>query len=103
MTQADAIDHVQLVGTLKARPGKVDALTALIKSIIPDVKKEPGSIAYSMYVDRNDQNVLVMLETWESASALEAHASAAPFRKLAASFGELLSEPPVLVTLRLLA
>ncbi|HEY9214946.1 MAG TPA: antibiotic biosynthesis monooxygenase [Ancylobacter sp.] len=102
MPKADT-GHVQLVGTLRERPGRVEDLSALIKSIILDVKKEPGSITYAMYVDRNDPNAIVMLETWESLAALEAHASAAPFRKLAASFDELLSEPPVLITLRQLA
>lgn len=100
MSKTDATDHVQLVGTLKARPDKIEDLTTIIKSIIPDVKKEPGCISYSAHIDRNNANTVVMLEEWENMAALDTHAVAPAFSKLAASFDELLSEPPVLVTLR---
>ncbi len=100
MSQTDATDHVQLVGTLKAKPGKIDDLTSAIKNFIPAVKTEPGCISYSAHIDRSDPNTVVMLEEWENAAALEAHAIAPTFSGFAASFDQLLSEPPVLVTLR---
>lgn len=103
MLQLNTTDRVQLVGTLRAYPDKFESLIALIKSIIPHVKTEPGCISYSAHIDRNDSNSIVMLEEWENMPALETHAVAPPFSKLAASFDELLSEPPVLVTLRQLA
>lgn len=103
MSKTDATDHVQLVGTLKAKPEKLGDLIAAVKSNIPNVKTEPGCIAYSAHEDRNDPNTIVMLEVWENPAALEAHAVAAPFSKFSSMFNDLLAEPPVLVTLRQLA
>ncbi|MFC3058471.1 putative quinol monooxygenase [Paenirhodobacter populi] len=103
MPESITPDYVYLVGTLKARPGKVGDLITAVKSIVPGVRTEPGCISYAAFVDRTDPNTVVMLETWDSAAALETHASAPAFSGLAATFDELLSEPPVLVTLQQLA
>lgn len=89
----DANQTVHLVATLKAKPGKAGELHRRLEDIIPDVRKEPGCIAYNLHVDRNDGSVFVMIEAWESAAALDAHGSAAPFQSLQAHFEDLLAEP----------
>lgn len=89
----DANQTQYLVATLKAKPGKAGELHRRLEEIIPDVRKEPGCLAYNLHVDRSDGSVFVMIEAWESAEALDAHGTAAPFRSLQSYFGELLAEP----------
>ncbi|WKL23611.1 putative quinol monooxygenase (plasmid) [Agrobacterium tumefaciens] len=89
----DASQTIHLVAVLKAKPGKAEELRRRLEEIIPDVRKEPGCLAYNLHVDRSDGSAFVMLEAWESAAALDAHGSSAPFRSLQSHFDELLAEP----------
>jgi quinol monooxygenase YgiN len=89
----DADQTVHLVAILKAKSGKAEELRRQLDEIIPDVRKEPGCLAYNLHVDQSDASVFVMIEAWESAAALDAHGSAAPFRSLQSRFDELLAEP----------
>lgn len=93
-------DNIYLVATLKAHSGKAGELRQRLEEIIPAVRREPGCISYDLHSDRNDPDVLVMLETWESGAALDAHGNAPPFQSLQPHFEHLLAEP---LTLQLLS
>ncbi|MBB3313440.1 quinol monooxygenase YgiN [Rhizobium sp. BK196] len=89
----NASEVIHLVARLKAKPEQRSALFDALKAIVPDVRKEDGCMLYDLNVDRDDPDVAVMLEIWRDASALDAHAQAAPFRSLATRFDALLAEP----------
>ena len=96
MTEADSDDIVHLVARLVPRPGKAGALAEVIADLLPQVRAEPGCIAYLAHESRDEPGVIVMIEAWADQAALDAHAAAPAFTGLAVRFGSLLTEPPTL-------
>ncbi|EQB16495.1 putative quinol monooxygenase [Novosphingobium lindaniclasticum] len=96
MTETDSSTVVHLVARLVPRPGKADELAEAITDLLPQVRAEPGCIAYIAHESRDDPGVIVMIEAWANQAALDAHAAAPAFTGLAARFDSLLTEPPTL-------
>lgn len=93
-------NQIQLIAHLVAKPGKEQALIDAVLAIVPDVRKEPGCIAYSLHVSREKPGTVVMYEVWADQAALDAHAKAPNLSGLAVRFDELLGEPLRLEPLR---
>ncbi len=73
---------IHVIATVELKPGKRDAYLKIFKANVPAVKAEKGCIAYGPTVDTPSgipiqppmrENVVVILETWESVDALHAH------------------------------
>jgi quinol monooxygenase YgiN len=61
---------------------------------------EAGCLLYDAHESRDAPGVIVMVEAWSDQAALDAHAEAVAFTKLAARFDELLAQPPAIERLR---
>jgi len=82
-----------VIATIETAPGRRDDLVRLFQTLAPKVRAEKGCIEYLPAVDaqtnlapRRD-NVVSVVEKWESISALELHLQAphmVEFRKQAA-------------------
>ncbi len=73
---------IQVIATVELKPGKREAYLKIFKANVPKVKAEKGCIAYGPTVDTPSgipiqpaarENVVVILEAWESVDALHAH------------------------------
>lgn len=72
---------IQLIITVKVRPGCVADYVASFAAIAPDVRLEAGCIEYDIYRDSTDsrfdnekrQDTVVICEKWESIETLQAH------------------------------
>ena len=73
------------------RAGQRDRVIAALRPAIAEVHQEEGCILYAIH-DAPDGRI-VMLEKWESAAVLEAHAIGEPVRRLNASLEGLLEKP----------
>jgi len=51
---------------LKVKPGTGDEIVAAMKSILPDTRSYDGNIGISVIRDQDDQDVVVLVEEWES-------------------------------------
>jgi quinol monooxygenase YgiN len=76
---------IRVVAIVTARPGRREELLAAFRALVPSVRAEPGCIEYGPTVDADGfgsrqaklgADTFVVLETWESAEALKAHAVA---------------------------
>jgi len=90
--------HVVVIAT--AKPGQRDAVLSLFQANIPLVRAEAGCVEYQPVVDieggRGDlakigPDTFIVIEKWESQSALEAHAASAHMAKYAAQVKDLLA------------
>lgn len=92
---------IHVIATLTTVPGKRDQLIAAFKELAPKVHAEQGCIEYGAAVDvatpigaqqplRDD--VLMVVEKWESISALEAHLAAPHMEEFRASMGEVITD-----------
>lgn len=96
MTKTNSSTVVHLVARLVPCPGKAGELAEVITNLLPQVRAEPGCIAYLAHASRDDPGVIVMIEAWADQVALDAHAAAPAFIGLAARFDSLLAKPPTL-------
>ena len=71
-----------VIATIEVKPGKRDAYLAELKRNVPNVLAEKGCIEYGPAVDFASgikaqspmrDNVVTLIEKWESVSALQAH------------------------------
>jgi quinol monooxygenase YgiN len=75
---------IQVVVEIVVKPGQRDAVLAAFKANVPAVRAEQGCIEYAAFVDASGFGALapygdgrfVVIEKWESASHLKAHAKA---------------------------
>jgi quinol monooxygenase YgiN len=70
-----------VIATIETIPGGRDKLLHVLRELVPQVRAEPGCIEYGPMVDLETSlptppprdNVVVMIEKWESVAALEKH------------------------------
>ena len=56
---------------LKVKPGTGDEVLATMKSILPDTRSYDGNIGINVIRNLDDQDVLVLVEEWESKAHYE--------------------------------
>ena len=88
---------VVVTAVFRPAPGRHDELVEALRSTIPGVHEEQGCLLYAIH--DADDGTITMIEKWESAAALEAHASGTAVKPLQAATAELLAEPVRVVTM----
>lgn len=89
---------VTVIATLDVVPDQRDTLLAELARVVPDVLAEPGCLGYLPHT--SGRNRVVIVESWESMAALEAHAGAAPIAQFTAAVAALLAAPMDVVVAR---
>jgi quinol monooxygenase YgiN len=72
---------VHVIASVQVKPGKVSEFLKIFKANVPLVRAEQGCIQYVPTVDINadlppqimDENVVTIIEAWESLDALRNH------------------------------
>ena len=76
---------IRVVAVLTAKPGRREELLTLFRANVPAVRKEKGCHEYTPVIDAEGAgphqtqfgpDTFVVMETWESLAALEAHRTA---------------------------
>ena len=62
-----------LLVLIPAKPGQADALEAALKGLLAPTRAEQGCISYDAHRSKDDPNLFLMYETWESDAALDKH------------------------------
>jgi quinol monooxygenase YgiN len=98
---------IHVIATIETAPGKRDALLAEFHRIVPLVRAEAGCLEYGPAVDApvtlamptpQRENVVVVIERWESVEALRAHTTAPHMQE----YRERVKDVVVKVTLQVL-
>ena len=79
-TQIDVIAHIH------AKPGREDAVRAVLESYVGPTRLEDGCLRYDLFVDVSDATRFTFVEEWTSMAALEKHGQSA---HIAAGRGQL--------------
>ncbi len=75
---------IHVIAVITAKPGQRDAILAAFRANVPAVHAEPGCIEYTPVIDLADggamqtrlgEDSFMVVEKWESAAALQAHAA----------------------------
>lgn len=83
---------IKIVVKKKIKEGKIDEAIKLYGELVSASQKEEGCIHYNLYQDNDDENVLLIIEEWESQEALEKHNATEHFTRLVPMIAELVDK-----------
>jgi quinol monooxygenase YgiN len=87
-----------VVAELLAKPGKEDELRRELLAVVEPTRKEEGCVEYYIHVATDEPGRFIFYENWASREALDRHMATPHLARLLAIAGDLLSEPPRIVT-----
>ncbi|SMQ74265.1 Quinol monooxygenase YgiN [Devosia lucknowensis] len=89
---------VTLIAEFTARPGKADAVDALLAGLAQKVRQEPGNIVFDCHRRLDDPARFVVYEVYQDRAAFEAHIGADYGAVFNAALRELITEPNSVLT-----
>jgi quinol monooxygenase YgiN len=95
------MSKVALYVPLEAKPGKENELAAFLKSAVPLVNAEPGTVSW--FAIQNGPSSFAIFDTFDDENGRNAHLSGAVAAALMAKAGELLAKPPTINKIDVLA
>jgi quinol monooxygenase YgiN len=90
-----------LYAHLKAKPGKAADVEAMLKSALSMAQAEAGTVSW--YAFAEDDQSFGIFDTFETEEARQAHLDGPIAKALMAKADELLSQPPAIHKIRVLA
>src|SRR5437879_12464429 len=90
-----------LYAHLKATPDKKAEVEAFLKSALPLARQEAGTVTW--YAFAEDEGSYGIFDTFDTEAARQAHLDGPIAKALMSKASELLSEPPAIHKIRLLA
>jgi quinol monooxygenase YgiN len=81
--------NAKVMAVLTARPGKAEALRALLMNMAGPSRAEPGNLRYDLWVDRTEPGRFVLDELYADDEAAAAHHASAHFQVYLASIDAL--------------
>jgi len=95
MKETPMSQSVQVVATFLAKPGKADALAALLGSIVAPTHAEEGVHFYDLHQDIAEPRRFVFFESWASQAALDAHGATPHIQALREQLPDLIGQGEV--------
>jgi quinol monooxygenase YgiN len=80
---------VKIIVRNKIREGRKDEFLTLVKELVEESRKEEGNIAYGLWQDRSDPDILTFVEDWKDQAAIDAHNAAEHFKRIVPRMLEL--------------
>lgn len=80
---------VKIMAILTARPGKAEALRALLDGMLAPSRAEPGNLRYDLWQDQGDPARFAIDELYRDADAVAAHRATPHFQNYLAHIGDL--------------
>lgn len=83
---------IVVTAKITAKPGKRDNIISKSQDLIESTRLEPGCINYNLYASTEDEDVLVMLEQWETSEVLETHMQTEHFKAFGAAIKDIMAK-----------
>lgn len=87
---------VVLVAAMRAKKGSEAELEKALKSVIPLVEQEAGTVQYSLHRSQEDQGRFLFYEKYTDKAALDFHSSTPYLKDLFGKLTGLLAEKPTI-------
>lgn len=85
---------IRILAKFTLKPGSMEEAIETARELIALTRKETGCAHYDLARSPKDENLLVILEAWESQSALDAHSASDHFKRLVPQLAALCEGPP---------
>lgn len=86
---------IHIVAKNTVKKSQVETFKVLTKELILKSKEEDGCIAYDLYEDMNNPNILTFVEIWSDEEAIERHNQSEHFQKIVPKLGNLIETKEV--------
>lgn len=80
---------IKVVAKNYGNPEKIDEMIKLFAKLASNTKKEDGCIRYELYQDKDNPEILTMIEEWESQEHLDAHLHTSFFMEIAGELNKM--------------
>ena len=77
---------------IKAKKGEKDNIISKSQDLIDSSRLDPGNISYNLYAGTENEDLLIMLEQWESSQALDAHMQTEHFKAFGRAIENIVAE-----------
>jgi quinol monooxygenase YgiN len=81
---------VGVIAKLKIKEGKMDEALKMFKELMEEVKKEEGTIYYTLNKDMADPNMIIVVERYKDMAAFQTHTGTPHFSAFSKRVGGLL-------------
>ena len=78
---------ITIVAKNTIKPGMAEDFKRMVKPLIMASQQESGCIAYDLYEDIADPNILTFIEQWEDQTAIETHNNSPHFTQIVPKIG----------------
>jgi len=99
MVDAVLPGRIGLLVRIPVLPGMRPAALDVLNRYVDDLHEEPGTEAFMVCVDPDDQNVIWLYEWFRDEAALQAHREAPLFGRLMSELPQLVGENPGIMRL----
>jgi quinol monooxygenase YgiN len=82
-----------VTATITIKPGTEDQLVAALTHVAKLTRQEEGCVEYNLHKSADDPHRFIMIETWKSPEALEAHLKTEYVQALFAAAEQIVAEP----------
>jgi quinol monooxygenase YgiN len=73
-------DDIRVVVSMRANPGKEDAVKSAVMACVAPSRAEEGNISYAAHIDVVEPSWLVIVEHWKDAHVRDRHLSSDHFK-----------------------
>jgi quinol monooxygenase YgiN len=80
---------VKITAILTAKPGKTEALTALLAGMVAPCRAEPGNLRWDIWQDQADPDRFVLDELYTDNAAIAAHRATPHYQNYFAHINDL--------------
>ena len=87
------MSKVYVLALIFPKPGKLEAVEAEIRKIIPTVRQEEGCIRYDLHRSKKEGAGLMFYEIWQSQEHLDAHSATPHLAQMRRSVEDLVTQP----------
>ena len=87
-----------VVAEMTAKPGQEDELRRHLLALVEPTRKEEGFVQYDLHQSTADPAQFLFYENWTSREMLDRHLVSPHLQAFLAVSGELLAEPPRILT-----
>lgn len=89
---------VKVIAQFLFKDGVIDEAKALGEELVLATRAEEGCRQYDLLQAADNANLLIILETWASQQALDAHSASAHFTRIVPKLADLCVQPPAVTT-----
>lgn len=93
---------IKVVAQFHFNAGTAAQVNALAEELVRTTRKEDGCNQYDFLLAEKDENYAVILETWATQQALDAHSASEHFTRIVPQLAGLCVQPPSVETFTLL-